>query len=412
MRALHMCYIKLCHKAELQYGLGATCPRHPYAPPLTLPQTPVDPHSAASPRTEQPTLCASNPSTTGTSGMRTSMPAATCSSIISNSLTDNTGEAQSQVQPGVDSTLQLSHRTPQHELQHAQHSQEQTATADTTAADPGSQSDSGHEHYRTQHATTEALHHSMPSQAFSLDQVQHCCFHSPFNKLVRKAFAQLQHIDELRREFRSQQQQEIAQPPTLVPQDGRLHSALTTCQPGSAADNPSGSSTVPAPSQMSCREQSGASLSTASQMGGDAGAGLLATSERSHVAEQAVAPDAMSDSPSGHSRHDLHHQQPQQMHLLQQPTQQQQQQRQQQQQQQWPPPHQQRADPSHQSTSQAEQHQQQQKELGWLLEELQRSNHDRKRQGEITDASLAGYKDKVEPSCQAGIQLGNLYAGT
>ena len=358
-----MCYIRLCHKAELQSGLGDTCPRHPHAPPSThFEYSRDDPSQGAAASTQLPTrvnigssaykgdgepqqTVTSEPSRTHTNtkdghGHKSVRRAqhATQYALQPYTQTDSSLAEASTQQDNTRSSASAVHSQPDPAIamqspveQDAQVRSQSSPAAPSEAKCCNAQAETlaGQDTQQSQSAEGPAAarsgsQQSVSSRQFSLGQIQYCCFHSPFNKLVRKAFGQLQHIDQLRSERRSLHQ-EAVQPVSRL--------------------------------SLSCEAE-----------------------ESSQLAQQ------------------------EQQKQQQQKQQQQQQQKQQQQQ------HEQQQQQQQQKQQQLQQ-QQQKEELAWLLEELKTSSQDRKLDKRIVEASSAGYQDKVEPGCRAGMELGNLYAG-
>lgn len=156
IQALEICYIRLCHKAELRTALSTPTPRHPHAPEHQLDAS----HNSASTRLP---------------------PSSTLSSTVSDQHTDKPMEGQSS-NPDLTSSLMP-------EGTGGSCPAEAAAGAPSFAA---SEADSG-----------EAAAPSDPgscTEQFGLSQLDYCCMHSPFHKLVRKAFARLTHIDQLRQQ--------------------------------------------------------------------------------------------------------------------------------------------------------------------------------------------------------------------
>ena len=154
MQALEICYIRLCHKAELRTALSNSTPRHPHAPQLHF-------DASHNPVSRPPPRNAPSPDNRPVDKPMTQRDASS-SALTSSTTPDDTGVSS---QAGAHL--------------HA----EATASAASLAA---SKATSG-----------EAAAPSGP-ELFSLSQVDYCCLHSPFHKLVRKAFARLTHIDQLR----------------------------------------------------------------------------------------------------------------------------------------------------------------------------------------------------------------------
>ena len=153
IQALEICYIRLCHKAELRTALSIPNPRHPHAPQCQLDAS-YDP--------------ASRPH-----------PSSTSSSIVSEQCKAaqrqaSTADLTSCMMPGATGVGSLAEATVGAPLPAA------SEAASGEAATPGGPVNC--------------------TERFGLDQVDYCCMHSPFHKLVRKAFARLSHIDHLRQQ--------------------------------------------------------------------------------------------------------------------------------------------------------------------------------------------------------------------
>ena len=157
-QALEICYIRLCHKAELRTALSIPTPRHPHAPEYQLDASHDSAHR----------LPASNALSTIAGDQHTNQPLqgqAPNADLASSAMPEATG--------GSSQAGSCSH-------------------AETAAGAPSfAASEAGSETSAAQTGHTEQ---------FGLDQVDYCCMHSPFHKLVRKAFARLTHIDQLRRQ--------------------------------------------------------------------------------------------------------------------------------------------------------------------------------------------------------------------
>ena len=357
LRALHMCYIRLCHKAELQSGAGDTSPRHPHAPPSTHFEYPRDdPSQGPAASTQLPThvnigssayqgdvesqqTVVSEPSSTQTNtkdghDQKSVHHAqlATQYALQPNTQTNSTPVQAAPQQHHTRSSASVVHSQPhaatvrqspveQDALVRSQSNPAAPSQADCCNAQAGTHAGQNQQQLQSAEGAAAAgpgRQQSVSPRQFSLGQIQYCCFHSPFNKLVCKAFGQLQHIDQLRSDRRSLHQ-EAVQPVSRL--------------------------------SLSCEAD-----------------------ESSQLAQQ---------------EQKKQQQKPQQQHQQKQQEEQQKQQQEKQQQQQ----------------------QQQKEELAWLLEELKTSSQDRKLDKQIVEASSAGYQDKAEPGCRAGIELGNLYSG-
>lgn len=160
MQALEVCYIRLCHKAELRTALSNTTPRHPHAPGHHLDAS----HKSVS------RLPPSNaPSPDNQPADKPSSPKDASSSPLSSSTTPDAAGVSSQ----AGAYLYAEAAAPAASL----------AASEATSGEAAAPSGPGH-----------------CPQLFSLSQIDYCCLHSPFHKLVRKAFARMTHIDQLRQQ--------------------------------------------------------------------------------------------------------------------------------------------------------------------------------------------------------------------
>ena len=160
MQALEVCYIRLCHKAELRAALSNTTPRHPHAPQHHL-------ESSHDPGSTLPPSNAPSPSDRPADKLSTHRDAS--GSALSSSTTPAATGASSQAGAHL-------------------HAEATASAASLTASEA---------------TCREAAAPSGPGhcpELFSLSQVDYCCLHSPFHKLVRKAFARMTHIDQLRQQ--------------------------------------------------------------------------------------------------------------------------------------------------------------------------------------------------------------------
>lgn len=160
MQALQICYIRLCHKAELRTALSDSTPRHPHAPQhhLDASHNPVSrppPRNAPSPDNRP----ADKPSI---------QRDASSSALTSSTTPDDTGASS---QAGA------------HLHAEATASAASLTASEATSGEAAGPSGRGH-----------------CPELFSLSQVDYCCLHSPFHKLVRKAFARMTHIDQMRQQ--------------------------------------------------------------------------------------------------------------------------------------------------------------------------------------------------------------------
>lgn len=160
MQALEICYIRLCHKAELCTALANTTPRHPHAPQHHL-------DSSHAPVRRQPPSNAPSPDNRPADKPLTQRDASS-SPLSSSTTADATGVSS---QGGA--YMHAEAITPAASL----------TAPEATSGEAAAPSGSGH-----------------CPQLFSLSQVDYCCLHSPFHKLVRKAFARMTHIDQLRQQ--------------------------------------------------------------------------------------------------------------------------------------------------------------------------------------------------------------------
>ena len=356
MRALQICYIRLCHKAELRSAAGTIHPRHPHAP-LSSP-------SAASVPADE-VLCSH------VSPKSASDPHLPCKAP----------ESDRHCYKNLDAAAQ----------QDTEAQQDTQAGAAPAPEGPG---------------LSSAVHDAQPqaqatrSHHFNLDQIQYCCFHSPLNKLVRKAFAQLQHIDNLRRRMPSFQRQSYQQSSDLLKPPAPVKMETTEA---AAAGRGSSAGQSPSANEQAGDSVRGAHLLEQSQSAGSQPLSLAldahpiqATDAHSSHAPQASGARPNQASVAPPSR-DPQHTQSHKLHTAsgQDP----------------PAPVGRASGHLPQGTSLQAVHLQQQEEQEWLMQQLADSGKDKKLERELAEASIAGYREKVEPGCQAGIQLGNLYAG-
>lgn len=162
MQALEICYIRLCHKAELRAMFSEASPRHPHAPR----HKPGATHNPASQRPPAPGSNASEQSVDMFMQGQASNPGLDCLSAPSASVVGSQPDSSSH---GKAAAVALP-----------------ASEATWEEAVPQSNPPSG-------------------AAQFGLNQIDYCCMHSPFHKLVRKAFARLTHIDHLRRQTPSYQ---------------------------------------------------------------------------------------------------------------------------------------------------------------------------------------------------------------
>lgn len=299
MRALETCYIRLCHKAELCTAVNTANPKHPHAPHVPSESPHVQPNLfVVSPQLE----CDPNSSTS-------------------------------------DLIFPLSPDPSQAQFLHAD---TQTAAASAAAAGAASLTDAA------------AAPHA--AQKLDLSDFNYCCFHSPFHKLVRKAFARLCHIDKLR-------QQRPADPHAAG------HSASTHASKTS--------STAEAETQQDTHPQEVQAHQDALQQ---------AHPQHTHSLSQLQHPHEQ------HSPSTLYELYQQQCHHQQAPDLQQQQQ--------------------HQPEQQLQRlHQLQEAEAAELHTQLADTLSNRALEKAMANESAAQFEAKVQPGCLAGQALGNMYSG-
>ena len=298
MRALETCYIRLCHKAELRTAVNTANPRHPHAPHVPS----ESPHVQPNPYVVSPQLeCDPNSST----------------SDLIFPLSPDSSHAQSL------------------------HADAQPAAASAAAAGAA---------YLTDEA---AAPHA--AQELDLSDFNYCCFHSPFHKLVRKAFARLCHIDKLR-----QQRPAGPQPAEHSPS---THASESRC-------------TAEAETQQAAHPQEAQAHQDALQQ---------AHPQHTHFQPQLQHPHKQHSSPISHSSpHQLHQQQGHQQQAPDLPQQQQQLQR---------------------------LHQLQEAEAAELHKQLADTLSNRALEKAMANKSAAQFEAKVQPGCLAGQALGNMYSG-
>ena len=313
LRALETCYIRLCHKAELRTAVNIANPRHPHAPHVPS----ESPHVQPNPLIASPQLECDPDSST---------------SDLIFPLSPDPSQAQflhTDVQPAA-------------------------ASAAASAAAAGAASLTGS-------APAAA---PIVAQQVKLSDFDYCCFHSPFHKLVRKAFARLCHIDKLR-------QQRPADPHAAG------HSGFTNASETR--------STAEEETQQDTHPQEARAHQDALQQ---------AHPQHTHSQSQLQHPHEQ-HSPSMshlgmHSSPDELHQQ--QCHHQQAPDLQQQQQ--------------------HQPEQQLQRlHQLQEAEAAELHKQLADTLSNRVLEKEMANESAAQFEAKVQPGCLAGQALGNMYSG-
>jgi len=304
MRALETCYIRLCHKAELRTAVNRANPRHPHAPHATSDPPDVQPH---------PLVVSPQPN---------------CDPISST----------------PDLIFHLSPDPSQAQLSHAD---SEPAAASVPAAGAAS-------------LTGSAPAAAPNAQNFGLSDLNYCCFHSPFHKLVRKAFARLCHIDKLRQ-----------QRPAGTQAGGR--------SPSTNASQTS--STATAETQQETHPQEAQAQQYALQQ---------AHPQRTQF--QLQHPHQQ-HSPS--MSHQGMHSSPDQLH-------------QQHRHQQQAPDLQQQQQPEQQAQRL---HQLQEAEAAELHKQLAGTLSNRALEKAMADESAAQFEAKVKPGCLAGQALGNMYSG-
>ena len=219
-------------------------------------------------------------------------------------------------------------------------------------------------------AAARAAPHS-PTKQFGLSQIDYCCFHSPFHKLVRKAFARLTHIDHLRQASPSHQSTAAQMQASLleseVPHEPHQHQHSSLPKSNNAKQDEMQSSH---PQQMQSQLQQQASVQQ-SQATSD----VLQSLKHSEQQQQAAQHDN-----HGQQRQQSSGQLPQQHALS--------------------------------STAQASQLQEQQAvEAAQLHDSLTPTLPDRVLERQLVQESTADFEAKVQPGCLAGIELGNSYSG-
>ncbi|DBB00199.1 TPA: hypothetical protein ACH3X1_014031 [Trebouxia sp. C0004] len=301
MRALETCYIRLCHKAELRTAVDRANPRHPHAP-----QAPFD-----------------SPGVQPTPFVMTPQPK--CDPISST----------------PDLIFPLSPDPSQ-----AQFSPADSEPAAASVAAAGAASLTG-----SAPAAAPKV-----KQKLGLSDFDYCCFHSPFHKLVRKAFARLCHIDKLR-------QQRPAGP--QIAEHSPFTNASQTCI------------TAEAETQQETNPQEP-----------QAHQGALQQAHPRHTHSQCQLQHP-------HEQHS-----PSMLHLgiHSSPDQLQQQQRQQQQQ--------------HQEQQAQRLHQLQEAEAAELHKQLADTLSNRALEKAMAVQSAAQFEVKVKPGCLAGQTLGNMYSAS
>ena len=172
LQALETCYIRLCHKAELCTALDTANPRPPHAP-NSVPEAQHGSQGESTPP-------AANPESNSNPGEQIKQhPWRGLPSTPDLMFQLSPELAQSQALPDASKPVVPS----------ATASKAVSLAAPASAAGVGS------------------------LQQFGLSQIDYCCFHSPFHKMVRKAFARLCHIDKLRQQGSASQM--AAQPDPL-----------------------------------------------------------------------------------------------------------------------------------------------------------------------------------------------------
>ena len=331
MQALETCYIRLCHQAELRTALNVMTPRHPCAP--------------------QPRPSASCD--------QCSSWAASCSPSSQPS-----GQHHSKSLQAHPSTPDLIFQLSPDPTVSSQASQPESASAaaSTRAAEPS-----------LIEVAARAAPHSPPKQ-FGLSQIDYCCFHSPFHKLVRKAFARLTHIDRLRRAFDQTTAAQMQARPIGSESPHQPHQHSNLQKSGNAKqDDMQGFH----PQQTQSQPQQQASVKQ-SQATPD---GLQSPkhSEQQQQATQHATRDQQGQQSSGHQSSG-------QLPLHIQPA----------------------SAPANQAS---QLHEQQAVEAAQLHALLISTLSDRALERQLVQESTGDFEAKVQPGCLAGVELGNSYSG-
>ena len=333
LQALETCYIRLCHKAELCTALDIANPRHPHAP-NHVPE-------AQDGSQGEPTAPDANPKSNSNPGEQIKqhpwrgLP--------------STPDLMFQLSPEPAHTQSLPDAS-QPVVPSAAASEAVSLAASASAAGVGS------------------------VQQFGLNQIDYCCFHSPFHKLVRKAFARLCHIDKLRQQGSASHVAAQHDPPLDTPQASG-EAAQEQQQPAREPQEAQAEHDVLQQQhpQQDALQQQHDTQETHSQPQ------LLHDSDTQGAS--ASLPGSQKYPDQLHQRHQEHQQEA--PDLQQHP----------QQQAQWL-------------------QQQQQAEAAELHKQLAQTLADRGLEKELAAESSALFEAKVGPGCLAGKELGNMYSGT
>lgn len=296
MRALETCYIRLCHKAELRTAVNRANPRHAHAP-----HAPID-----SPNVQTKPL------------------------IVSPQLEGDPNSSTSDlIFPLSPDASQAPYSRADSEIAAAAGAASLTGSA--LAAAPNA------------------------AQKLDLSDFDYCCFHSPFHKLVRKAFARLCHIDKVR-------QQRPAGPQAA----------------GRSASPHASETRNPAEAEM--QQTAHPQEAQAHQ-----GAWQQAHPQHTHSQSQLQHPREHHSPPMSHSSPRQLHQQ----HCNQQ----------------------QAPDLQQQQQQLQRLHQLQEAQAAELHKQLADTLSDRALEKAMANESAAQFEAKVQPGCLAGQALGNMYSG-
>lgn len=296
MRALETCYIRLCHKAELRTAVNRANPRHAHAP-----HAPID-----SPNVQSKPL------------------------IVSPQLEGDPNSSTSDlIFPLSPDASQTPYSRADSELAAAAGAASLTGSA--LAAAPNA------------------------AQKLDLSDFDYCCFHSPFHKLVRKAFARLCHIDKVR-------QQRPAGPQAA---------GCSASSHASETRNPAEAET-----QQTAHPQ---------EAQAHQGAWHQAHPQHTHSQSQLQHPREHHSPPMSHSSPRQLHQQ----HCNQQ----------------------QAPDLQQQQQQLQRLHQLQEAEAAELHKQLADTLSNRALEKAMANESAAQFEAKVQPGCLAGQALGNMYSG-
>ena len=351
MQALEKCYIRLCHRAELRSALGVPAPRHPHAPAATLPAAVAHASNSATGTVAEPA------SVTSISHQR------------HGHVPGHSSSPDLMFQLSQDLSSSLRARTP------AETESASTAVdVDDSAGACLAASDL---------RTEQGQNYSLGSdKRFGLSQIDFCCFHSPFHKMVRKAFARLKHIDHLRCHIASD--------------EATAGQVLTGCdsaqQPGQQQcdDRSTQLPSQAGPDELQrlhpIQPSQAAEHADRSQLSGTA----ECQQSQTQAAASQQAQQRQAGQPPDHSQHHRHD--PQQQHSSEGSCLQ----------------NQEAAQP-HGPASRW--HEQQAAEGENLRQQLAASMSDRGLERRLVEDSSEEFEVKVQPGCMAGIQLGNSYSG-